>query len=76
MPKNPNLERFDPTLFGKEIRAFLAKNKISTRTWCAMTGASPNMIQRMESGGKDIFVSTVAKYQRIMREYRGDASRR
>lgn len=70
----PNFEAFNPKVFAMEIRAFMRTNKITIRVWAKMSGSSFDNLRRLENG-KDVFVSTVARYQKIMRTYRAAASR-
>lgn len=69
MASTPNLEKFNSKAFAQEIRAFMKKHNITVREWVGMSGSSFSNLKRLDEGG-DIFVSTVARYQKLMRTYR------
>jgi hypothetical protein len=70
MPSTPNLERFHPPTFAREIRAFMKKHKMSARQWASLTKCAYTTLRRLESGDADVFVSTVSRCQKFMRNYK------
>jgi predicted transcriptional regulator len=70
MASTPNLEKFNSKAFAKEIRAFMKKHELTVRDWIRMSESSFSNLKRLDEGG-DIFVSTAARYQKIMRTYKG-----